>query len=33
MDPKIKCLKCGSYIHDTDRCVHCYCEDVVNNKC
>ena len=20
MDPKIKCLKCGSYIHDTERC-------------
>ena len=20
MDQKIKCLKCGSYIHDTDRC-------------
>ena len=20
MDPKIKCLKCGSYIHETERC-------------
>jgi len=20
MDPKIRCLKCGSYIHDTERC-------------
>jgi hypothetical protein len=20
MNPKIKCLKCGSYIHDTERC-------------
>ena len=20
MDPKIKCLKCGSYIHDTEQC-------------
>jgi len=39
MDPKIKCLKCGSYIHDTERCWNwherrwCYIDQKYKENC
>ena len=39
MDPKIKCLKCESYIHDTDHCLYwkekrfCFTDKKWKEKC